>query len=75
MKILMLVNWKVKRSNEIPKDIQAPDYLVPNYKYWFFRYFEEKNIQIDVIDISSCRFLEKIEKNIYIFILFKQLRQ
>lgn len=74
MKILMLVNWKVKRSNEIPKDIQAPDYLVPNYKYWFFRYFEEKNIQIDVIDISSCRFLEKIEKKYLHFYIVQTIK-
>lgn len=74
MKILMLVNWKVKRSNEIPKDIQAPDYIVPNYKYWFFRYFEEDDIQIDVIDISSCEFLENIEKKYLHFYIVQTIK-
>ena len=61
MKILMLVNWKVKRCNEIPEDIQAPDYIVPNEKYWFFRYFP-KDVEVDVIDISSFKFWENIER-------------
>ena len=61
MKILMLVNWKVKKSIEIPKDIQAPDYIVPGEKYWFFRYFQ-KDVEVDVIDISSFKFWENIER-------------
>lgn len=61
MKILMLVNWKVKKCSEIPEDIQAPDYIVPNEKYWFFRYFP-KDVKVDVIDISSIKFWENIER-------------
>lgn len=61
MKILMLVNWKVKRCNEIPDDIQAPDYIVPNEKYWFFRYFPD-DVEVDVIDISSFKFWENVER-------------
>ena len=62
MRILILVNWKVKKCGEIPENIQAPDYIVPNEKYWFFRYFTE-DTQVDVIDISSFRFWEKFERN------------
>lgn len=61
MKILMLVNWKVEKCNEIPEDIQAPDYIVPNEKYWFFRYFPEDTV-VDVIDIASFKFWEDIER-------------
>lgn len=65
----MLVNWKVKKCNEIPDDIQAPDYIVPNKKYWFFRYFPE-DTQVDVIDISSCSWWENIErKKLHFYII------
>ena len=62
MKILMLVNWKIQYTQEPPADKQPPDYYVPGSPYWFFRYFREQP-QVDVVDISSFRWLEKIEKN------------
>ena len=62
MKILMLVNWKVKKVNEIPEDLQSPDYYCDMEKYWFFKYFKN-DVEVDVIDISSFRFWENIEKN------------
>ena len=62
MKILVLVNWKVKKCNEVPKDLQSPDYYTKKEKYWFFKYFP-KETQVDVIDMSSFKFWENIERN------------
>lgn len=61
MRILFLPNWKVKKCDEAPEDLQAPDYYAKNEKYWFFKYFKE-DVQIDIIDIGTNRTIEKIER-------------
>lgn len=73
MKILMLVNWKVKQVNDIPKDIQAPDYYCKKEKYWFFKYFKD-DVKVDVIDISSCGFWEKIERKYLHFYIVQTIK-
>lgn len=73
MKILMLVNWKVKKCEDIPEDIQSPDYIVPNEKYWFFRYFPD-DTKVDVIDISSLKFWENIERKKLHFYIFQTIK-
>lgn len=62
MKILMLVNWKVRFCERKPNNLQPPDYFCKNDEYWFFRYFKDKP-DVDVIDVSSFSALEKFEKN------------
>jgi len=73
MKILMLVNWKVEYTNSRPADKQPPDYYIHNEKYWFFRYFEEP-VEVDVIDIHSCKWIENFEKNKIRFYVIQTLR-
>lgn len=74
MKILMLVNWKIKYCKEIPDNMQSPDYYVPGEPYWFFKYFEDKNVQIDVEDMHTFPALEKFEKNKLRFYVWQTLR-
>ncbi len=76
MKILMLVNWKIEYSDTVPSDKQPPDYYVKGQKYWFFRYFKDQDIEVDVADISSNPKLEDFEKNkirFYLYQTFKAL--
>lgn len=63
MKILMLVNWKIKYTSSVPEGIQPPDYFVKGRDYWFFRYFKNRDFTLDVMDIKSFRALENFEKN------------
>lgn len=76
MKILMLVNWKIEYCDKVPNSKQPPDYyLKDGSPYWFFRYFKEK-VHVDVIDISSFKWLENIEKNkmrFYVIQAFKAI--
>lgn len=74
MKILMLVNWKIEYSDTIPKDKQPPDYYVKGEPYWFFRYFESEDVEVDVVDCSSFPLLEKIEKNVFRFYIHQTLK-
>ena len=69
----MLVNWKVQYCNKKPSDKQPPDYFVYGDDYWFFRYFENKPV-VDIVDISSCSWLENIEKNKIRFYIWQTLR-
>ena len=39
MKILLLINWKIKYCDEIPDGIQPSDYSCPKETFWFFKYF------------------------------------
>jgi len=73
MRVLMLVNWKVEKTNKEPEAKQSPDYCVKGKKYWFFKYFKS-DINVDVIDVSSVPILEKFEKNIIHFYIIQGLK-
>lgn len=74
MKILMLVNWKIEYTDSIPKGKQPPDYYVSGEKYWFFRYFQNQDIDVDVVDISSFPWIEKFEKEKIRFYVLQTLK-
>lgn len=71
----MLVNWKIEYSDTVPKDKQPPDYYVAGQPYWFFRYFKNKDISVDVVDITSFPKLEDIEKNRIRFYIGQAVKQ
>lgn len=73
MKILMLVNWKIKYCNQRPINAQPPDYCVKGEPYWFYRYFQEQP-EVDVVDVSSFSWLEKFEKNKIRFYIWQTLK-
>ncbi len=75
MKILMLVNWKIEYSDTVPKDKQPPDYYIPGQPYWFFRYFKNRDISVEVADITSFPKLEDIEKNRIRFYIGQAIKQ
>lgn len=70
-KILMLVSWKIHYLGTNNSSLQPPDFVTPNEKYWFFRYWPEQNIQVDVLDVSANSSYAKLEKDILGF-YFKQ---
>lgn len=63
MKILLLINWKIKYCDTIPENLQPSDYCCPEEPFWFFKYFSEVP-EVDVVDISSPKWVEKIENKI-----------
>lgn len=73
MKILMLVNWKIKYGDSELETEQKSDYYVKGKSYWFYRYFKEKP-EVDVIDIRSFGIWEKFEKNILRFYIWQAVR-
>ncbi len=74
MKILMLVNWKVKYLVNDEPDIQPPDKVIKGRKYWFFRCWPEKNVIVDVVDYTKLPFLHSIEKKCFKFYVGQTLR-
>lgn len=73
MKILMLVNWKVQYCDRIPADKQPPDYVVKGRPYWFYRYFTQIP-EVDVVDITTVPWLERLEKNKLRFYVWQTLK-
>ena len=63
MRILLLVNWKIRYCNEIPNDLPPSDYVCPQEIYWFFKYFKEKPV-VDVVDIRAPKWIEKLENKL-----------
>ncbi len=73
MKILMLVNWKIKYCGETPADKQPPDYKVEGKDYWFYRYFKNKP-NVNVIDIRSFSLIECFERYSLHFYIWQSIR-
>ena len=67
MKILFIPNWKVIHAEEDIPSVQAPDKYIKDKSYWFFRHFRS-DLKIDIIDITSFFFLDKIETKIKFYI-------
>ena len=63
MKMLLLINWKIRYCEQVPDDLQPSDYNCPQEAFWFFKYFDEKPL-VDVLDISAPKWIEKIENKI-----------
>jgi glycosyltransferase involved in cell wall biosynthesis len=74
MRILMCVGWEVKRVKEDDKSKHPADILLPNQKYWFFKYWPLDNLQIDVMDYKALPGLSFIERKILRFHVFQPLR-
>lgn len=76
MKILLLINWKIKYCDEIPEGIQPSDYSCPKETFWFFKYFNEEP-QVDVVDIGAPEVIEKIENKVrfHFYQTFKVLKK
>ena len=47
----------------MPDDLQPSDYSCPQEPFWFFKYFDKKP-QVDVVDISAPKWIEKVENKI-----------
>lgn len=73
MKILMLVNWKLRYCSSVPDDLQPPDYCVEGMPYWFFRYFSETP-DVKVLDIASTPKIENFEHYTLRFYIIQALR-
>ena len=73
MKILMLVNWKLRYCSAIPDDLQPPDYCVEGIPYWFFRHFSETP-DVTVLDVSSTPRIEKFEHYTLRFYVVQAMR-
>lgn len=67
MKVLMLVNWQVAYTDQIPADRQPPDYVVPGVPYWFYRYMDP-SFEVDVVDITAPGPIRTLERSIRFYI-------
>lgn len=63
MRILLLINWKIRYCEGVPENLQPSDYNCPQEIFWFFKYFDRKP-EVDVVDISSPKWIEKVEDKV-----------
>lgn len=73
MKVLMLVNWNVKKSVEVPDDLQSPDFWIKNQKYWFFRHIDDENLSVNVVGVGKS-FIAKLEKKLFNFYIWQTIK-
>lgn len=71
----MFVGWKVRKCDDIPSDLQPPDYRCNGKPYWFFRHLIGRDIELEVVD-NACiwRWWEKLERKLLHFYLWQALR-
>lgn len=72
-KVLVLVNWRVRYCDEVPSDLQPPDYYVEGRPYWFHRYFKG-DWDVDVVDVHSLPAIEDFEREKLRFYVLQTLR-
>lgn len=70
----MLVNWKIHFLEKDDDSIQNPDKFIKGQKYWFFRYWPDQNIEINVIDYSNLPLLHTFEKKFFKFYIYQAIR-
>jgi len=73
-KVLMLVNWDVHREDNRSENLQAPNILKKDQKYWFFKHWPEEDINVDVIDYSKLPLIHTIEKDLLRFYVVQILK-
>jgi glycosyltransferase involved in cell wall biosynthesis len=73
-KILMCVGWGVQAVKEDDKSKHPADILLPGQRYWFFKYWPENKLKVDVMGYRNMLLLSLIEKKILHFHLFQSLR-
>jgi len=74
-KILFLVNWEVKKIPDNKSNfLQSSNYLINGEKYWFFKRWPDKNIEVDVVDFFKIPFFHEIEKKILRFYILQTLK-
>jgi glycosyltransferase involved in cell wall biosynthesis len=58
----MLVNWQVKYSNVDLPDEQPSNKVVKGERYWFFKYWDDQDMAVDVVDFTKLAGIHTIEK-------------
>ena len=70
----MLVNWQVRYTDVDLPDEQPSNKVVKGDMYWFFRYWDEDDLHVDVVDFTRLPGMHALEKNILKFYVSQPLR-
>jgi len=73
-KILIVVGWPVRVVKKDDKRKYPADLLLPDQKYWFFKYWPEDSLKVEVMGYKKIPLLSIIEKKVLHFHLFQSLR-
>lgn len=65
----MLVNWEVKHLKKDNMNMLSSDKVVGDKPYWFFKYWPEKDLIVDVCGINPTSFITSIEKKLNFYII------
>lgn len=72
IKILLLINWHIEYLDKENPSIQPSDQCFDK-KFWFFKYFKSE-IEVDVIDTRSFKWIERFEKEKLRFYIVQTFR-
>jgi glycosyltransferase involved in cell wall biosynthesis len=73
-RILMLVNWQVRYSDSDLPDEQPSNKVVKGEKYWFFKYWDDESMTVDVVDCTRLVGIHPLEKRLLKFYVSQPLR-
>ena len=69
----MLVDWQVRRLEADSDTISSPDKLVGKNPYWFFKYWPDPLVEIDVIDFCKIPLIHAFESRALHFYVVQSL--
>ena len=73
-RILMLVNWQVRYTDSDLADEQPSNKVVKGKKYWFFEYWDDEDMTVDVVDYTRLAAIHSIEKRLLKFYVSQPIR-
>ncbi len=58
-KILTLVGWDIQKVGEDDKSKHPANLLLPNQRYWFFKYWPDSEFEVDVMGLDKHILMER----------------
>ena len=72
-KTLTLLGWEISKIKEDDKTRHPANLLLPNERYWFFKYWDRKDLEVDVMGLGKNTIFARKVLRFYFWTPFKAL--
>jgi len=72
-RILTVVGWKISKVDQDDKGRHPANLLLPEERYWFFRYWKDERLRVDVMGLHRHIAFERRFLHFYLWTPFKAL--
>jgi len=72
-KILSLLGWEISKVKQDDKSRHPANLLLPDERYWFFKYWDKKDLKVDVMGLGKNAIITRKLLRFYLWLPFKAL--